>query len=85
MNCLFSLNQNPKMSASLNEAAMAGNLQEVTMRLNMGEDINQKLYPRHDSHNYDISKQQASNYFTLQAHTWIWSELRLDSITFLES
>lgn len=34
------------MSASLNEAAMAGNLQEVRMRLDLGEDVNQKLFPR---------------------------------------
>lgn len=29
------------MSASLNEAAAAGNLEEVLMRLNLGEDVNQ--------------------------------------------
>ena len=34
------------MSASLNEAAAAGNLQEVMMRLSLGEDVNQKLFPR---------------------------------------
>ena len=34
------------MSASLNEAAMAGKLEEVAMRLNLGEDIDQKLWPR---------------------------------------
>ena len=34
------------MSASLNEAAMAGSVEEVTMRLNLGEDVNQKLFPR---------------------------------------
>ena len=30
-----------KMSASLNDACMAGNVEEVLMRLNMGEDVNQ--------------------------------------------
>ena len=34
------------MSASLNEAAAAGNVDEVLMRLNLGEDVNQKLFPR---------------------------------------
>ena len=34
------------MSASLNEAAMAGNVEEVNMRLNLGEDVNQKIFPR---------------------------------------
>ena len=36
------------MSRNLNEAAMAGNLDEVIMRLNMGEDPNESghLYPR---------------------------------------
>ena len=29
------------MSASLNDACMAGNVEEVLMRLNMGEDVNQ--------------------------------------------
>ena len=35
-----------KMSFSLNDAAMAGNVEEVMIRLNMGEDVNQKCYPR---------------------------------------
>ncbi len=35
-----------QMSATLNEAAMAGNLSEVRMRLDLGEDVNQKLFPR---------------------------------------
>ena len=34
------------MSASLNEACASGNIQEVLMRLNLGEDVNQKLFPR---------------------------------------
>jgi ankyrin repeat protein len=34
------------MSASLAEAAAAGNLREVCMRLDLGEDVNQKLFPR---------------------------------------
>lgn len=43
------------MSASLNEAAMAGNLEEVTMRLNLGEDVNQKLYPRFSTPLHDAT------------------------------
>ena len=35
-----------RMSFSLNDAAMAGNVEEVMIRLNMGEDVNQKCYPR---------------------------------------
>ena len=35
-----------EMSLNLNDAAMAGNLEEVLIRLNMGEDVNQKCYPR---------------------------------------
>ena len=35
-----------KMSANLSEAAASGNLEEVVMRLNLGEDVNQKLFPR---------------------------------------
>ena len=34
------------MSFSLNDAAMAGNVEEVMIRLNMGEDVNQKCFPR---------------------------------------
>merc|ERR1711970_628954 len=34
------------MSVNLNDAAMAGNVEEVLIRLNMGEDVNQKCYPR---------------------------------------
>merc|ERR1712184_142368 len=34
------------MSLDLNDAAMSGNLEEVIIRLNMGEDPNQKFYPR---------------------------------------
>ena len=35
-----------EMSLNLNDAAMAGNVEEVLIRLNMGEDVNQKCYPR---------------------------------------
>ena len=35
-----------RMSLNLNDAAMAGNVEEVLIRLNMGEDVNQKCYPR---------------------------------------
>ena len=34
------------MSLDLNDAAMSGNVEEVLIRLNMGEDVNQKCYPR---------------------------------------
>ena len=34
------------MSGNINDAAMAGNVEEVIIRLNMGEDVNQKCYPR---------------------------------------
>ena len=45
----------PRMSASLNEAAMAGKLEEVAMRLNLGEDINQKLWPRFSAPLHDAT------------------------------
>ena len=35
------------MSLNLSDAAMAGNVEEVLIRLNMGEDVNQKYYPRY--------------------------------------
>ena len=35
------------MSLNLNDAAMAGNVEEVIIRLNLGEDVNQKYYPRY--------------------------------------
>ena len=35
------------MSLDLNDAAMSGNAEEVLIRLNMGEDPNQKFYPRY--------------------------------------
>ena len=34
------------MSLDLNDAAMAGNVEEVRIRLRMGESPNQKFYPR---------------------------------------
>ena len=34
------------MSLDLNDAAMAGNAEEVRIRLRMGESPNQKFYPR---------------------------------------
>jgi len=43
------------MSASLNDAAMAGNYDEVLMRLNMGEDVNQKLFPRYSTPLHDAT------------------------------
>jgi len=39
------------MSLDLNDAAMSGNAEEVLIRLNMGEDPNQKFYPRFRSAN----------------------------------
>ena len=36
------------MSLNLNDAAMAGNVEEVLIRLNLGEDVNQKCYPRYN-------------------------------------
>ena len=39
------------MSLDLNDAAMSGNAEEVLIRLNMGEDPNQKFYPRFISAN----------------------------------
>jgi len=41
------------MSKNLNEAAMAGNLEEVVLRLNLGEDVNQKLFPRYSTPLHD--------------------------------
>merc|ERR1712156_1375513 len=41
------------MSKNLNEAAMAGNMKEVEMRLNMGEDVNQSLFPRYTTPLHD--------------------------------
>ena len=42
-----------RMSKNLNEAAMAGNLEEVILRLNLGEDVNQisrkNSTPLHDA------------------------------------
>jgi len=43
------------MSANLNDAAMAGNVEEVLMRLNMGEDVNQKCYPRYSTPLHDAT------------------------------
>ena len=43
---LQSLASGIRMSLNLNDAAMAGNVEEVLIRLNMGEDVNQKCYPR---------------------------------------
>lgn len=41
------------MSVSLNDAAMAGNLEEVIIRLNLGEDVNQKCFPRYSTPLHD--------------------------------
>ena len=34
---------------------MAGNLEEVKMRLNLGEDVNQKLFPRFSTPLHDAT------------------------------
>eukprot|EP00092_Neocalanus_flemingeri_P052844 GFUD01061935.1.p1 GENE.GFUD01061935.1~~GFUD01061935.1.p1 ORF type:complete len:123 (-),score=43.48 GFUD01061935.1:78-446(-) len=41
------------MSVNLNDAAMAGSIEEVLIRLNMGEDVNQKCYPRYSTPLHD--------------------------------
>merc|ERR1711994_740276 len=41
------------MSCNLNDAAMAGNVEEVLIRINMGEDVNQKCYPRYSTPLHD--------------------------------
>ena len=43
------------MSKNLNEAAMAGNLEEVVFRLNLGEDVNQMFFPRFSSPLHDAT------------------------------
>merc|ERR1712106_1137743 len=45
--------ETPDMSVNLSDAAMAGNVEEVLIRLNMGEDVNQKYYPRYSSPLHD--------------------------------
>ena len=47
--------ENKKMSKNLNEAAMAGNLEEVLLRLNLGEDVNQMLFPRYSTPLHDAT------------------------------
>merc|ERR1711931_261076 len=42
-----------EMSVNLNDAAMAGNVEEVLIRLNMGEDVNQKYFPRYSTPLHD--------------------------------
>merc|ERR1712029_870679 len=44
-----------RMSKNLNDAAMAGNLKEVEMRLNMGEDVNQTQFPRYTTALHDAT------------------------------
>jgi len=41
------------MSVNLNDAAMAGNVEEVLIRLNLGEDVNQKCFPRYSTPLHD--------------------------------
>ena len=43
------------MSRSMNDAVMCGNMQEVTMRLNMGEDVNQCIWPRYTTPLHDAT------------------------------
>merc|ERR1711970_759269 len=47
------LQEEEEMSVNLNDAAMAGNVEEVLIRLNMGEDVNQKCYPRYSTPLHD--------------------------------
>merc|ERR1712111_31048 len=44
-----------EMSKNLNDAAMAGNLKEVEMRLNMGKDVNQTQFPRYTTALHDAT------------------------------
>ena len=68
------------MSLNLNDAAMAGNVEEVLIRLNMGEDVNQKCYPRsvmgsdpspshHTNHSLDSISMSATNSFVLYRYS----------------
>ena len=43
------------MSKNLNEAAMAGNMDEVLFRLNLGEDVNQMFFPRNSTPLHDAT------------------------------
>lgn len=43
------------MSKNLNEAAMAGNVEEVVLRLNLGEDVNQMVFPRYSTPLHDAT------------------------------
>merc|ERR1712128_411371 len=47
------MGRNEEMSLNLNDAAMAGNVEEGLIRLNMGEDVNQKCYPRYSTPLHD--------------------------------
>merc|ERR1711892_435194 len=49
----WSVSRNIIMSGNLSDAAMAGNVEEVLIRLNMGEDVNQKYYPRYSTPLHD--------------------------------
>ena len=44
-----------KMSRNMNEAVMSGNMQEVQMRINMGEDVNQMVFPRYTTPLHDAT------------------------------
>ena len=41
------------MSRNMNEAVMSGNMQEIQMRINMGEDVNQCVFPRYTTPLHD--------------------------------
>lgn len=43
------------MSRNMNEAVMSGNMQEVQMRINMGEDVNQMVFPRYTTPLHDAT------------------------------
>ena len=54
------------MSLDLNDAAMSGNTDEVLIRLGMGEDPNQKFYPRQILDMYSNSRKEWCNHFNPQ-------------------
>ena len=54
-----------RMSLNLNDAAMAGNVEEVLIRLNMGEDVNQKCYPR------SVIRSNPNSATNLKIGTWL--------------
>ena len=56
------------MSLDLNDAAMSGNAEEVLIRLNMGEDPNQKFYPRLSIFNKSVNKKMFQKRYSTPLH-----------------